>query len=72
MEQSRDHYLDNLRVLLTALVILHHAFVCYGAPGGWYYKEPVDEHSLAAILMTFFVATNKCMMKDNKCGKQNS
>jgi surface polysaccharide O-acyltransferase-like enzyme len=56
---QRNHYLDNIRVVLTALVILHHAFVCYGAPGGWYYKEPVDSGSLASVLMTFFVSINQ-------------
>jgi fucose 4-O-acetylase-like acetyltransferase len=32
-------FLDHLKVLLTALVVLQHAAVTYGAPGGWYYHE---------------------------------
>jgi peptidoglycan/LPS O-acetylase OafA/YrhL len=35
MTKEKIYYIDNLRVLLTALVVLHHSFVTYGAPGGW-------------------------------------
>ncbi|SFD76493.1 Acyltransferase family protein [Chitinophaga sp. CF118] len=58
MQKSRTDYLDHIKVLLTILVILHHAFVCYGAPGGWYYKEPTT--NLAALIpMTLFVSINQ-------------
>jgi peptidoglycan/LPS O-acetylase OafA/YrhL len=36
---SRQAYLDHIRVFLTALVIMHHAAITYGAPGGWYCFE---------------------------------
>lgn len=39
MGNKKIYYLDNLKVLLTGLVVMHHSFVTYGAPGGWYYKE---------------------------------
>ena len=34
---SRKHYLDNLKVFLTVLVIFHHAGQAYGDGGGWAY-----------------------------------
>ncbi|MDN5287553.1 MAG: acyltransferase [Mucilaginibacter sp.] len=51
-------YIDNLKVVLTVLVILHHAFVTYGAPGGWYYSEKTTNVA-AQVFMTLFVATNQ-------------
>lgn len=51
-------YIDNLKVALTVLVVLHHAFITYGAPGGWYYSEKTT-NAAAQILMTIFVATNQ-------------
>jgi len=56
--KSKIQYIDNLRVLLTVLVILHHTAICYGAPGGWYYKQPTNNTG-ALIAMTLFVATNQ-------------
>ncbi len=55
--QNNIFYIDNIKVFLTVLVVLHHAFVTYGAPGGWYYTEKTN--SLAGqIIMTFFVSIN--------------
>lgn len=51
-------YIDNLKVALTVLVILHHTFITYGAPGGWYFTDKTT-HAAAIIPMTFFVATNQ-------------
>ncbi|MEN0052290.1 MAG: acyltransferase [Mucilaginibacter sp.] len=51
-------YIDNLKVVLTILVVLHHTFITYGAPGGWYYSEKTTKVA-AQILMTIFVATNQ-------------
>jgi hypothetical protein len=39
-------------------VVLHHAFITYGAPGGWYYQQKTD-HIAALLPMTMFVATNQ-------------
>lgn len=52
------YYLDNLKVLLTILVIIHHAVITYGAPGSWYYIEKTT-NTVALIFMTLFVATNQ-------------
>lgn len=38
-DKSRLQFIDNIRVLLAILVILHHLAITYGAPGGWYYRE---------------------------------
>jgi hypothetical protein len=58
LPQKKLFYVDNIKVFLTVLVILHHAFVTYGAPGGWYYTEKTA--SLAGqILMTLFVSINQ-------------
>lgn len=55
---SKIGYVDNLKVVLTVLVIMHHAFITYGAPGGWYYAEKTTQKA-ALIPMTLFVATNQ-------------
>jgi hypothetical protein len=39
-EQSKKiFYIDNLKVGLINLVVLHHALITYGAPGEWYYAQ---------------------------------
>lgn len=55
---SKINYIDNLRVLLTILVILHHTCITYGAPGGWYYYDKTSDET-ATIFMTLFVAVNQ-------------
>ena len=55
---GRSDFLDRIRVALTALVILHHAAIMFGAPGGWYLVSPTD--SLAEKLpFTVFVSVNQ-------------
>ena len=39
LKRSRLLYIDNLRIVLTALVVLHHLAIQYGAPGITYYVE---------------------------------
>lgn len=51
-------YIDHLKVILTVLVILHHTFITYGAPGGWYYTQKTTQQG-ALIPMTLFVAVNQ-------------
>jgi len=51
-------YIDHLKVLCTILVVLHHSFITYGAPGGWYYQQK-SVHMAAQFPMTIFVATNQ-------------
>jgi len=52
-------YIDNLRVLLTILVILLHLSIGYGAPGDWYYNEEGQIGTISSIIMTLFVALNQ-------------
>src|SRR4051794_34014962 len=47
----RLNYLDSLKVLLTALVIAHHAGQAYGPTGG---RWPIFDPERAAILGPFF------------------
>lgn len=55
---SRTDFLDRIRVVLTALVILHHAAIMFGAPGGWYLTYPA--HGVAEKLpFAMFVSVNQ-------------
>lgn len=57
--KTRIGFLDNLRILLTALVILQHTAIAYGSPvGSWYYSEPGEVGLTPAILMVMFIAVN--------------
>jgi len=52
-------YIDNLRILLTILVILLHLSIGYGAPGDWYYNEEGQLGTVSSIIMTLFVVLNQ-------------
>ncbi len=56
--KKKIFYIDNLKILLTILVVLHHASVTYGELGGWYYFEKTS-NKLAIIPMTMFVSINQ-------------
>jgi peptidoglycan/LPS O-acetylase OafA/YrhL len=56
---QRDLYIDRLRSAMTALVILHHTAITYGAPGGWFWTELKPSGSAASLLLTLFVSTNQ-------------
>jgi peptidoglycan/LPS O-acetylase OafA/YrhL len=52
---TRLNYLDNIRVLLTAFVVLHHAAITYSDIPLWYYTEaPQDRSSIALDLFLAF------------------
>jgi hypothetical protein len=38
-ERARLLFVDNIRVFLTILVIMHHLMITYAGTGGWIYKE---------------------------------
>jgi peptidoglycan/LPS O-acetylase OafA/YrhL len=57
--RPRELYVDSLRSVMTALVILHHTAITYGAPGGWFYNELKPSGSASSLLLTLFVATNQ-------------
>jgi glucans biosynthesis protein C len=58
--KARLVFLDNLKVFLTLLVILHHAAITYGGSGGWFYQEVKQTILPDALVLTAFVATNQC------------
>jgi len=61
MTERRLDYIDNIRILLTTVVILNHLSITYGAPGGWYYSE-FEISELTLIPMTtliMFAAVNQ-------------
>jgi glucans biosynthesis protein C len=55
---QRSDFLDRLRIALTALVILHHTAIMFGADGGWYIRHEADT-TLAKGLLTLFCAINQ-------------
>jgi surface polysaccharide O-acyltransferase-like enzyme len=55
---SKLLYIDNLKIALTVLVVLHHVFITYGAPGGWYFTDKTT-HIGAIIPMSLFVSVNQ-------------
>lgn len=59
ISKPRLLYIDNLRILLTILVILHHLAIGYGAPGDNIYIEEGEISTVSTILMTLFVAINQ-------------
>ncbi|MFC1995522.1 acyltransferase family protein [Chloroflexota bacterium] len=59
LKKGRLLYIDNMRIVLTGLVILHHLAIQYGAPGITYYVEEGQMSDISAILMTLFLAINQ-------------
>jgi peptidoglycan/LPS O-acetylase OafA/YrhL len=57
--RSRELYIDRLRSVMTAFVILHHTAITYGAIGGWFYNELKPSGSVSSLLLTLFCATNQ-------------
>ncbi len=58
MKNSRILFIDNIRIFLISLVVLHHLSITYGALGGWYYKE-VEGDMLTTLILTMFTAANQ-------------
>jgi fucose 4-O-acetylase-like acetyltransferase len=59
MTTGRTFFVDRLRVVLTALVILHHTAITYGGSGGWFYREVRDGGTPTSLLLTVFCAVNQ-------------
>ena len=58
---TRLAFIDNLRVLLVLLLLVHHAAVTYGPDFGWYYCEgPADIWT--TTLLTLFVAVDQAFI----------
>jgi len=55
MAANRTPFIDQIRSVLTGLVIFHHAAITYGASGGWYWREVETLN----IPLTLFCAFNQ-------------
>lgn len=55
-------YIDNIKILLTILVVLHHTVIAYSAADGWYYNEQTALTG-ARIPMTMFVSINQSFFR---------
>jgi peptidoglycan/LPS O-acetylase OafA/YrhL len=56
---QRNLYIDRLRSVMTAFVILHHTAITYGAIGGWFWHELQPSRTPASILLILFCTTNQ-------------
>jgi 5S rRNA maturation endonuclease (ribonuclease M5) len=56
---QREPYIDRLRTALTALVVVFHAAITYGASGAWFYHEVEASLKPSSLLLTLFCATNQ-------------
>lgn len=56
---QRTYFIDRLRVVLTALVIVHHTAITYGGSGGWFYREVTDGSTASSLLLTLLCAVNQ-------------
>ena len=57
-QPERMSYLDNIRIYLTILVILHHATLAYGGNGGWGIRDVITDE-VSPVLFTVFNALNQ-------------
>ncbi len=56
---NREYYIDNLRILLTVLVIFHHTAIGYGAMGGWCYVTPETVSGIPQIVLSLILVINQ-------------
>ncbi len=56
---SRLLFIDNLRWVMIALVICHHAAVTYSHVGGWYYMDGPKPPLFTSLLLTTFETLNQ-------------
>ena len=57
--RERDFYIDCLRSVMIALVVLHHTALTYGASGLWFYHELLPSPTPSSVILTLFTATNQ-------------
>ena len=51
-------FVDNLRIFLTILVVLHHLMIIYAGSGGWIYQESRQDLA-TAVLGKWFTSVNQ-------------
>src|SRR6516225_4800486 len=52
--RERDFYIDCLRSVMIALVVLHHTAITYGASGGWFYHELLSSGTPSSVILSLF------------------
>ncbi|HTD13862.1 MAG TPA: hypothetical protein VK673_01720, partial [Chthoniobacterales bacterium] len=57
--RERVFYIDCLRSVMIALVVLHHTAITYSASGNWFYHEVRPSGTLSSEILTLFVGTNQ-------------
>ena len=57
-KKTRLFFVDNLRILLIILLVLHHLIITYGHAGMWYYLEGRPD-DLTILIATLFTAINQ-------------
>jgi peptidoglycan/LPS O-acetylase OafA/YrhL len=57
--RPRDLYIDRLRSIMTALVVLHHTAITYGAIGAWFWYELKPSAALSSQFLIQFCTTNQ-------------
>ena len=56
---ERELYIDRLRTIMTAQVVVFHAAITYGSIGGWFYHEVDPSGSASSFLLTAFCVTSQ-------------
>jgi len=56
-DSNKIFYINNLKIILTIMVVIHHAVITYGAAGSWYYAQRTTLVP-AIIVMNLFIHTN--------------
>jgi surface polysaccharide O-acyltransferase-like enzyme len=57
---GRIAFLDQIRTVVTLLVVFHHTAITYGGPGSWYYHEAAGRAGYATtLLLALFCAVNQ-------------
>ncbi len=57
-KSTRMFFLDNLKILLTILVIMQHTMITYGAAGSWYFIDPNNDE-LSSLLLSILAGLNQ-------------
>jgi len=56
---QRDYYIDRLRTVMTALVVVFHAAITYSGTGFWFYRESDSTGSTSRLVLDLFCGTNQ-------------
>lgn len=55
---TRLLFIDNVRIFLTFLVVMHHTLITYGGSGGWYFKDPLTD-KVTSIVFSVLCGLNQ-------------